>query len=166
VEIVTEAAAQAWLDRAGWPDLSVKCIERELTFVRAFRIPPDSGQKTVLARQICFCLETGPWLLAIAPVGTWPSSECMPLFDGYRRSLGEQRPLAEAPCHIATEAEREPVQCLLSLALYFVWDATLIGPSQRMAVVLSHDEWVSVYCGSAEAMAGIDSLIGSFYEPA
>src|ERR1700755_7937 len=75
--------------------------------------------------------------------GVFPSSENMALFDAYRRSIGETRPLQAAPGHLVQEGDDEKLECLLDLSLYFFWDVSLFdGATLRIA--LSHDEVLTV----------------------
>jgi hypothetical protein len=121
-------------------------------YSRSFRLDPDSGRKTELARLLATGVaeSKGAGVLWIGEIGIWPSSENLELFNGYRRSLGEARPLHEAPIHEFGAGDYVALECLLDLVLYFVWDASLIDVSDATAFHISHDEWITVRADGPE----------------
>jgi hypothetical protein len=144
MKILSEAEGQDWLRR------NCQIDDAKLTYFFgqsvAYLIPPDSGRKTALARLLRGCLKYGTeGVFWITGWGVWPSSENIGLFDAYRKSLGEQRPLHDAPFHIFTEADATELECLLDLALYFFWDAILIDGLHTTAFRISHDEYIELY---------------------
>ena len=68
----------------------------------------------------------------------------MALFDGYRKSLGESRCIHAAPGHIFAESDLPQLECIIGLALYFYWDASLFDGLGTIVVRTSHDEWISI----------------------
>ena len=57
-----------------------------------FAVPPDSGAKTSLARELAGrLLRDSSLFWYISGWMVWPSSEHFDLFDGYRHYLGEKR---------------------------------------------------------------------------
>jgi len=90
-------------------------------------------------------------LLWITEWGVFPSSENMALFDGYRRSLGEERSLHEAPGHLFHASDLQELECLLDLAIYFFWDASVFAASVWLRV--SHDEILSIHAKDELSLA-------------
>ena len=83
----------------------------------------------------------------------------MDLFDGYRRSLGEARPLIEAPGHIFAEADAVALQTLVAISLYFFWDAVLVEGTAQFITRLSHDEYLDIY---AQEEDRFEKICGTF----
>ena len=114
-----------------------------------WRVPSDSGRKTALARALLALIDDGndasEAALVITGHGVWPSSENPTLFDGYRQSLGEARPVDEVPGHIFCSSDHTHIEGLLDLILYFAWDAVLTHPNSKLFVALSHDEALTVH---------------------
>ena len=94
----------------------------------------------VLSNAIDFTQQGLFWITAW---GIFPSSENRALFDAYRRSLDEHRSLQAAPGHLITERDVSDLECLMDMALYFYWDASLIDASS-FCIRLSHDECISL----------------------
>src|ERR1044071_3665332 len=77
------------------------------------RIPVDSGRKSALSRALVSYFDTDrESLLWIHEYGIWPSAEDRNLFAGFRRSLGEHRPLHEAPGHLFSRSDLVDVTSL------------------------------------------------------
>jgi hypothetical protein len=98
----------------------------------------------------------------IGEIGIWPSSENLELFEGYRRSLGETRPLHEAPLHEFGTEDYAALECLLDLVLYFIWDASLIDVSNGTTFHISHDEWIAVLAETPEPLDRWSSAFADF----
>jgi hypothetical protein len=120
-----------------------------LNHVCSFRIPTDSGRKAALARQISTTVRPGEKnvVVWIAQTGVWPSSENQQLFYALRRSWGEPRSLAEAPYHLFSALDREQLECLLDIVLFFFWDVLVLSPSQAVGLWFSHDEILDLHAG-------------------
>jgi hypothetical protein len=97
-----------------------------------------------------------PGLFWITATGIWPSSENMALFDGYRRSFGENRPIHAAPAHVFDGSDLVQLECLLDLALYFYWDSLLFEGPEGVAVKTSHDEYISVRAKDPDRLSRIE----------
>lgn len=137
---VGAADIQSFFERGGWEYPEP---------VPSFAIPRDSGGKVHLARVIAGAfLEHGPALLWITGTGVWPSSEHLDLFDGYRRSTGDARRLAEAPLHLFDGDDVDAFVSVLSLGLFFVWDLEVVALDRSLAATVSHDEWFEYRVGS------------------
>jgi hypothetical protein len=79
------------------------------------------------------------------------------LFHGYRKSIGEDRSLPQAPFHIFDPNESTNLECILDLAAFFLWDAVAFSlGSQERGINLTNDEVLEVF-GNGEAL---EALIG------
>lgn len=127
-----------------------------------YLLSADAGRKTALARALSHLLDSsGMGLLWITEWGVFPSSENMALFDGYRRSLGDDRPLHAAPGHLFDAHERKEVECLIGLALYFFWDASIFDAGS-IWLELSHDEVFSVSARDDAALRSCEKVLSPF----
>lgn len=116
-----------------------------------YSIPPDSGRKTALSRLFAYLLLKTPNVcIYVSGWGVWESSENLDLFYGYRRSFGENRTLMEAPMHVFEHGDEHAFVSILSMALYFVWDAWIFDTEGRALVQISHDEWLEVRTDNAK----------------
>lgn len=146
MRIVDKTEAMEWLSLRGITDSEGR-IAKSLFPRQATRyIEKDSGAKTGFARVLASHFsEFDESMLWIDEWGIWPTSENHDLFNGYRQSLGETRPVRDRPAHICTPTDEAAVFSLLSMVLYFVWGAVLAASSGEVVVRISHDEWVDVY---------------------
>jgi hypothetical protein len=144
MRVILEAECEAWIASKLHGAFSWTSVESRHSYVATYLMPADTGRKTALARTLSALIH-GPdeSLLWITQSGVFPSSENMALFQGYRRSLNENRALASAPGHIFGSSDLEELECVLDLVLYFFWDASLFGPG-GVWVRVSHDEVFSV----------------------
>jgi len=127
-----------------------------------YKLPIDTGQKTVLARIVSRSIDTDQvGLFWITDWDIFPSSQNMALFEGYRKSLGESRLIHDAPGHIFGQSDVSQVECLLALALYFYWDATLFSGPGSVVVRVSHDEWVSIRARDNAQLKVFESELGA-----
>ena len=116
-----------------------------------FTIPPDSGRKTALSRLFAnLLLKKSSVCLYVDEWGVWPSCEHLDLFYGYRRSLGETRPLIEAPFHVFERTEYDALISMMSMVLYFVWGAWIFDIEGKTLIRISHDEWLEIGVGDEE----------------
>ena len=98
-------------------------------------------------------------------VGVCGSSENLDLFYGYRRSLGENRPLIEAPVHLFERTEEDAFVSILCMVLYFVWDALISDVERKALVRISHDEWLEVRADDEEAIKEFAAELGKHGMP-
>ena len=126
------------------PGLFVASIRKRLPVnAGPYAIPPDSGAKTSMARELAsLLLPDSELFLYISGWMVWPSSEHFDLFDGYRRSLGEKRQLKEAQVHLFSSGEEASFTSILAMSLYFVWDVQIFDARGSMLITFSHDEWM------------------------
>lgn len=123
-------------------DSHAPTIEEPQFYFADLAYESDSGCKVACAEQLYSVVEPAPeTLLWITAWSVWPSSQHMPLFDRFRQSLGEFRPLIEAPGHLITAADADDARSVIALSLFFIWDCFGISASGRDAFKISHDEY-------------------------
>src|SRR5690242_14391522 len=71
----------------------------------------------------------GDMLLWLRHWYVWPNMQHMPLFTRLREAVGEHRPLIEAPGQLITPSERDDGVSVLALAMWFLWDCTILSES-------------------------------------
>ncbi len=158
MEIYSKQKAVEWLE-------SREFRAENYAHARSYRIPADSGRKSALARLLVRELMDGSGgesLFWIDEYGIWPSSEMPSIFQGYRASLGERRPLSESECHLFDEHDSEKIECLVALVLYFAWGALLVNAFADAAVRISHDEVFTLYAKTQERLAPFEQAIREF----
>jgi hypothetical protein len=83
----------------------------------------------------------------------WPSSEHRHIFDRFRISYGEHRPLIEAPAHVLADNEHDELQSLVTMGVLFLWDVYVAVASGTLLVHYSHDEWGWLYATAEHPVA-------------
>lgn len=163
MRVLTPGEGLEWLADAGHPRPEDTPSDWGYFHEAAYRVPPDAGRKTALARLlVALAEEEGQGLLWITGYSIWPSSENLALFYALRRSLGESRELRVAPCHLFGSSDVEAVECLLDLALYFSWDAVLYAPSGKVLVSLSHDEILELFAKDPSSFCQLEQDLKRF----
>ncbi|EDY22307.1 hypothetical protein CfE428DRAFT_0432 [Chthoniobacter flavus Ellin428] len=118
----------------------------------------DSGKKVNLAKRlVSFVASESETLILVDDWAVWPSSQHLPLFTRFRESLGERRPLTEAPAHIITGTDRDDAISIVATSLLFIWDCYGISATGRDAFYISHDE----FCYFASRDASIAERVAS-----
>lgn len=146
MKIISQRECEEWVKTKLGENLELASVLVGYTHSVTYHLPIDAGKKTALARVLSRSIDARQQgLLWITAWGIFPSSENMALFDAYRRSLGENRPIHETPGHVFDQSDLQQIECLLDLALYFYWDTSLFDGAGTIAVRTSHDEWISVY---------------------
>jgi hypothetical protein len=103
MKIIVESECRTWVEQNVGDDFHGTRDSEHFPHGADYLISPDSGKKTALARTTVQMLGADPsGLLWITGSGIWPSSQNMALFDGFRQSLGELRPVSVAPGHLYT----------------------------------------------------------------
>jgi hypothetical protein len=149
-------------------DAFVELLEkRPGATIGPYAIPADSGVKTSIARHLAdILLQNIELFIYIKAWKVWPSAENFDLFDGYRRSLGEQRPLWEAQVHLFAPGEQAAFMSVLGMGLYFVWDVKVFDARGSLVLTFSHDEWMGGRMSdSATARRVEEGLAGFELEP-
>ena len=159
MNFITSIEAEQWVEKTLDMKLTPEALRSRFKTSISYSLPSDTGRKTYLANCISRLVTPQPeGLLWMTSWNVWPSAENMNLFYGYRRSLSESRPLIEVPGHIFQSSELEQVECLLDLALYFMWDAWIIEGKNGVVIKISHDEDLFVYASQKSALSPFESM--------
>jgi hypothetical protein len=147
VKIVSQPECQDWLETSLGKGFTT--VESHYAHYLTYALPIKTGVKTALAREVSHSIDpTQGGLFWITLWGILPSLQNMALFDGYRKSLGENRAIQAAPGHVFGEPDLEQLECLFDLTLYFNWDASLIEGAGTVAVKTSHDGFISIHANN------------------
>jgi hypothetical protein len=158
MKILSTDAACSILGTQSLPGLIESLSDRLPNRLGPYSIPADSGAKCSLARLLRDLVFSGsPIFIYVTEWGVWPSAENLDLFDGYRRSLGEDRPLKLAPVHMFEDSDGSAFVSILSMVLYFVWGATVFDERGTVLVTLSHDEWIDIKAATSNAAARLSA---------
>jgi hypothetical protein len=155
-----------WLSQNGVSFDSVGRLT-STTLFKAIHYPicPDSGQKTALSKLlVSFFEDDNEAILWINEFGIWPSSEDWCLFDGFRRSFGEDTPLYKKPGHLFSKGDLSIVRSLVAMILYFIWGAVLYSPSNGLLVEVSHDEFISVFVKDKKDVLSVSEKLKRYSE--
>src|SRR5262249_49909047 len=139
--VLTKEEAEAWcrthqisLNDRGLPersDLDVK-----------FQIPSDAQQRIALVRRTMQAFKGDPVLLVwFDDWGVWSSGQEMHVFDRFRISYGEARPLIETPAHLFDQTEFKDAMSFVTVAVLFLWDCYVVVPNRIKLLAFSHDEY-------------------------
>lgn len=145
MRLLSRTECEQWLRVNLGDGFTKRTAEAAYEYSATYVVPNDAGVRTALARAVRYIVDVRqPALFWITTWGTFPSSENMAIFNGYRRGFGEKRGLSDVPGHVFTESDLEQLECLFGLALYFFWDASLFEGTGDVVIQISHDECVSV----------------------
>lgn len=139
MQTLTRADAEAWckqhavaLDELGHPERPSR--------VREFEIPIDSGKRIYLvSAEVKSQVRAAEALVWFTEWGIWPSSERPHIFERFRASYGENRPLVEAPAHLFSSNELDDMLSFVTLGVLFLWDVYVISAGGDI-LHFSHDE--------------------------
>jgi hypothetical protein len=153
MEIIDKEKTMNWLSIRGLLDSKGSLSLSGFSEPVSYRIPADSGKKTVLSRIIASFFDSeGESLLWINEYGIWPSCEDLTLFEGFRKSLGEYSPLFEKPGHIFFKQDLSSVSSLLAMIFYFMWGAIIVSGTKNIVVRISHDEMLDIFLKDEKAI--------------
>jgi hypothetical protein len=163
MRLLDDSEAQSWLGQRGLP-LAAFRKSGEGVWVD-FELPKDSGVKTAIARSIAEmysgCAEV---MVDLDNWDVWASSTCMFLFDTFRSGMGTPRKIEDASAQVFSLAETQALEATIALALYFVWDAHVVGVGSGFRIVISHDEWMRVGVIDATDLQAVRDYFESFME--
>ena len=143
MQILSEEAARSMLGGQS-PDAFSRGLTTRLHLVQGtFAAPSNSGVQISLAKLFAYLLLTdAPLCLYVTGWGI--AMEHMDLFDRYRASFGERRPLIESSFHVFEADEEDALVSLLCLVLFFSWDASVFDVSAKSLIRTSHDGWLEI----------------------
>lgn len=159
---ISDDECEAWLTAMLQEPFSWAAVDaayrRSVTYV----IPSDAGRKTALARTLSGVMESNAErLLWITQWGVFPSTENAALFDGYRRALGEDRPLSSLAAGHVLHGPGDELECLLDLVLYFFWDASVFC-GRSIWLRLSHDEVFSIHARDERTLTACEKALAPY----
>jgi hypothetical protein len=106
-------------------------------------VPPFLPEAIIFAGLFAYLvLRDSPVCLYVTCWGI--ATEHLDLFYGYRRSLGERRPLIEAPVHFFERTDEDAFISVLCTVFFFSWDASVFDTAGRSLLQTSHDGWLEV----------------------
>ena len=82
----------------------------------------------------------GKVILEVSDWSIFPSYDNRKIFVGYRRLLGESRPLIEARFHLFDEHEVEDYRNLFNLGLMFLYDIRMTNLKTGVCVSIDHHD--------------------------
>jgi hypothetical protein len=108
-----------------------------------YAAPVNSGVQIALSKLFAYLLlRDSPVCLYVTCWGV--ATEHLDLFYGYRRSLGEKRPLIDAPVHLFDRTDEDAFISVLCMVFFFSWDASVFELAGRSLLQTSHDGWLEV----------------------
>ena len=105
-----------------------------------FQIPRESSKQTILARALAdMVFAKGDCWVEIT---YWHADDDanQDLFYGYRLAHGDKRRLQEASLYNFSPDDVNEFVSIVSMVLYFSWDARMVDAVQTCAINLSHDQ--------------------------
>jgi hypothetical protein len=125
-------------------DTFVNHLSNQLQLVEgSYTAPVNSGVQIALSKLFAYLVFRGsPVCLYVTGWGI--TMEHLDLFEGYRRSLGEKRPLIHAPVHLFEQADKDAFISILCMVFFFSWDASIFDLSGKLLLQTSHDGWLDV----------------------
>src|SRR5262249_51829010 len=106
-----------------------------------FKIPVDAQARVLLVENAMKNFANEPLcLMWFDNWGVW-SGQRLHVFDRFRTSYGETRPLIESPGHLFNQTEIEDATSFATIAVLFLWDCYVLVPRLRKLLYFSHDEF-------------------------
>ena len=107
-----------------------------------FELPSDAQRRVFLVKEAmlgfreekCFLVWFDDW-------SVWPHGQRMHIFERFRMSYGEVRPLIDSPGHTFCGQEIEDAISFVTVAALFLWDCYVVSPYRKRMLFLSHDEY-------------------------
>jgi hypothetical protein len=138
---LSKREAAAWCQQSGI-SLDEHDLPERSAAPNRFDIPSDAGNRVYLVSKFLTPLENEPAVLVwFDEWGVWPSGERMHIFNRFRSSYGETRPLIETPGHLFGQGEFEDAVSYVTLGVLFLWDCHVLTPGADKYVFFSHDEF-------------------------
>jgi hypothetical protein len=125
-------------------DVFIAQLSSQLPLVEGtYSAPVNSGVQIALSKLFAYLLlRDSPVCLYVTCWGV--AMEHLDMFNGYRRSLGEKRPLIDAPVHLFERTDEDAFISVLCMVFFFSWDASVFDLAGRSLLQTSHDGWLEV----------------------
>jgi len=154
MKVLTSVDANRLLESDDF-DSFISRLAARLVFVEgAYAKPTSAGLLIALSKLFAYRLvQDAPVCIYVTAWGI--AAEIPDLFYGYRRSIGDSRPLIEAPVHWFEQNEEEALVSVLFMIFAFCWDAWIFDISGRTLIKVSHDGWLEIRANEQEAVRDI-----------
>jgi len=148
--------------------MSLKCDDLTTSLIAAWRahkddrmayeLPRESATQTILAKRLStiLCEVDGCWL-EITDWGAFPNAINYDLFYGYRLGRGDGRMLKEASVYSFLPGDTDQFTSILSMILYFSWDAWIFNADRTYVIEISNDEIIDFFSESSNLRAELAS---------
>ena len=124
--------------------------EEAWPIAKSYVLPDKAAVMTMLAKGLSALVlqENESWL----EITYWHNDleANQDLFYGYRRGQGDTRSLAEASIYKCAQADAGALSSILSLVLYFNWDARLLDHNRTYKIRISHDGFIDLHSTSEQ----------------
>jgi hypothetical protein len=164
MKILTKENARELLN-GKLPDEFVTQLAGRLELAQGtYSAPVNSGVQIALSKLFAYLLlKDSP--VCIYVTGWGVANEHADLFNGYRRSLGESRPLIEAPVHVFERTDEDAFISLLCMVFFFSWDASVFDTTGRSLLQTSHDGWLEARGSVAEFRKEVAAELQAYRVP-
>ena len=140
MNILTSPDARSWCSQSGIT-LTDRGLPDCFDATSRFAIPGDAGARvSLVAKGMRAFREERIFLVWFNDWSVWASGQRMHVFDRFRMSYGETRPLIESPGHLFGNREIEDAISFVTLAVLFLWDCYVVTPNRAKLLFFSHDE--------------------------
>src|SRR5215475_13158756 len=141
MKVLSSQEAAAWCEAHHVP-LSHRSLPDRSGANLKFEIPLDAQKRVYLVGQAMESFRDEPlFLVWLADWSVWQSGQRMHVFDRFRMSYGETRPLIQSPGHLFGTQEIEDAISYVTLAVLFLWDCYVVTPARAKLLYFSHDEY-------------------------
>jgi hypothetical protein len=147
------------------PDAFITQLSSQLQLVEdTYSAPVNSGVQIALSKLFAYLLlRDSPVCLYVTCWGI--ATEHLDLFYGYRRSLGEKRPLIDAPVHLFERTDEDAFISVLCMVFFFSWDASVFDLAGRSLLQTSHDGWLEVRTSDAALVKDVSVELEKYRVP-
>lgn len=116
-----------------------------------YELPRESAAQTALAKRLSLflCEDNGCWL-EITGWGAFPNAINYDLFYGYRLGRGDGRMLKEASVYSFLPEDTDQFTSILSMILYFSWDAWIFDAGRTHLMGISNEETIEFFSESPD----------------
>jgi len=163
MKIIDEIETNSWLSERGLVGRDGRLLLSTFPHSASCKIPMDAGRKNRLSKLLASLYKYDEEaLLWINEYGIWPSCEDWGLFDGFRRSLGEDSALYERPGHVFSKEDIQSVGSLLAMVLNFFWGAVMVSTTKRTVIRISHDEFMDIFAKDEDVFSELNEMFSNF----
>jgi hypothetical protein len=144
---LSEASTDGW-----WPDSNS-------VISKTYALPSRSVEQTMLARNLSELVlqKEDAWL----EITYWHDDieANQDLFYGYRKGCGDTRSLADASVHRFSSREKPELFSILSMVVFFSWDARLLDKERTYLIAVSHDGFLDIDTSSESFLHDAESAL-------